>query len=37
MNKQKIKTLLQQIKKEKSSEKRQQLIVEVLEMIMETL
>ena len=29
----KIKTLLQQIKKEKSSEKRQQMIVQVLELM----
>jgi hypothetical protein len=37
MNKQKIKQLLQQIKKEKSSEKRQLQIVQILEMIVETL
>ena len=33
MNIQKIKTLLQQVKREKSSEKRQQLIVQVLELM----
>tara|TARA_B100001063_G_C16365714_1_gene358157 strand:- start:102 stop:215 length:114 start_codon:yes stop_codon:yes gene_type:complete len=37
MNSQKIKQLLQQVKKEKSSEKRQQQIIQILEMIVETL
>jgi|TARA_X000000950_G_C13626460_1_gene541590 hypothetical protein len=37
MNSQKIKQLLQQVKREKSSEKRQQQIIQILEMIVETL
>jgi|TARA_B100001057_G_scaffold489095_1_gene574692 6-phosphofructokinase len=37
MNKQKIKQLIQQVKKEKSSEKRQLQIVLILEMIVESL
>ena len=37
MNIQKIKTLLQQVKSEKSSEKRQQQIIQILEMIIQTL
>jgi|TARA_Y100001958_G_C20916796_1_gene332666 hypothetical protein len=37
MNIQKIKTLLQQVKREKSSEKRQQQIIQILEMIIQTL
>ena len=37
MNIQKIKTLLQQVKREKSSEKRQQQIIKILEMIIQTL
>ena len=36
-NQQKIKQLLQQVKREKSSEKRQQQIIQILEMIVETL
>ena len=37
MNSQKIKQLLRQVKTEKSSEKRQQQIIQILEMIIETL
>ena len=37
MNSQKIKQLLQQVKKEKSSEKRQLQIIQILELIVETL
>ena len=37
MNSQKIKQLLRQVKTEKSSEKRQQQIIQILEMIVETL
>lgn len=37
MNSQKIKQLLQQVKREKSSEKRQLQIIQILEMIIETL
>ena len=37
MNSQKIKQLLQQVKREKSSEKRQQQIIQILELIVETL
>ena len=37
MNSQKIKQLLQQVKREKSPEKRQQQIIQILEMIVETL
>ena len=37
MNSQKIKQLLQQVKREKSSEKRQLQIIQILEMIVETL
>jgi|TARA_X000001036_G_C20586712_1_gene769050 hypothetical protein len=36
-NQQKIKQLLQQVKREKSSEKRQLQIIQILEMIIETL
>ena len=36
-NRQKIKQLLQQVKREKSSEKRQLQIIQILEMIIETL
>ena len=36
-NQQKIKQLLQQVKREKSSEKRQLQIIQILEMIVETL
>ena len=37
MNSQKIKQLLQQVKREKSSEKRQLQIIQILELIVETL
>ena len=37
MNQQKIKQLLQQVKREKSSEKRQLQIIQILELIVETL
>ena len=37
MNTQKIKTLIQQVKREKSSEKRQQQIILILEKILEIL
>ncbi len=37
MNSQKIKQLLRQVKTEKSSEKRQQQIIQILELIVETL
>jgi hypothetical protein len=37
MNNQKIKQLLQQVKREKSSEKRQLQIIQILELIVETL
>jgi len=37
MNTQKIKTLLQQVKREKSTEKRQQQIILILEKILEIL
>ena len=36
-NQQEIKQLLQQVKREKSSEKRQLQIIQILEMIIETL
>ena len=36
-NQQKIKQLLQQVKREKSSEKRQLQIIQILELIVETL
>ncbi len=37
MNSQKIKQLLQQVKREKSSEKRQLQIIQILELTVETL
>ena len=37
MNSQKIKQLQQQVKREKSSEKRQLQIIQILELIVETL
>ena len=37
MNSQKIKQLLQQVKRKKSSEKRQLQIIQILELIVETL
>ena len=37
MNSQKLKQLLQQVKREKSSEKRQLQIIQILELIVETL